>query len=170
MIAAAHVMAGLVAGVAATSARSNGLRLAAGFGLGVLTHVVLDAIPHSDYGSLSVPLLLASVAIEITATLTLAWFLLRSRHVPGLWFALPAGLAGAMLPDAKFGRYFLPDRVGSWIHTVGDRFHAPFHAEPTTVAVGLSLEIVSTLVLLGALVFLVRRQDATKRRAQDSNL
>jgi hypothetical protein len=159
MIAAAHVMAGLVAGVAALSARSSASRLATGFGLGVLSHVVLDAIPHSDYGSLPRSALLMSVAVEIVATLGLAWYLLRDRRLPGLRFALPAGLAGAMIPDLKFARYFLPPPAASWVHDVGDRFHAPFHAGPTTVTVGLTLEVTCTLLLFGALLLLIRRQD-----------
>ena len=170
MIAAAHVMAGLVAGVAALSARTSASRVATAFGLGVLSHVVLDAIPHSDYGSLPRSALLTSVAIEIVATLALAWYLLRERRLPGLRYALPAGLAGAMIPDLKFGRYFLPSPAASWVETVGDRFHAPFHAAPTTVAVGLTFEILCTLLLFGALLLLIRQQDQFKRRAQDSNL
>ena len=114
MIAAAHVTAGLVAGVAALSARTSGGRLATAFGLGVLSHVVLDAIPHSDYGSLQRSTLLMSVAIEIVATLALAWYLLRDRRLTGLRSALPAGLAGAMMPDVKFLRYFLPAPAAAW--------------------------------------------------------
>lgn len=158
MIAAAHVMAGLVAGMAALSARTDGSRLAAGFGLGILSHVVLDAIPHSDYGSLPASAVLTSVAIELAATFALAWYLLRLRRLPGLWTALPAGLVGAMIPDAKFARYFLPAPMGSWIRDVGDRFHAPFHAQPTTVAVGLTFEIVCTVLLFVAFLLLIRRQ------------
>jgi hypothetical protein len=159
VIAAAHVMAGLVAGVAASSARTSGSRLAAGFGLGVLSHVVLDAIPHSDYGSLPRSALIMSVAIEIVATLGLAWYLLRERRLPGLRSALLGGLAGAMTPDVKFLRYFLPPEAAGWAYDVGDRFHAPFHARAMSVAVGLTFEIISTLVLLGALFWLVRRYD-----------
>lgn len=159
MIATAHVMAGLVAGVAALSARTAGAMAATGFVLGLLTHVVLDAIPHSDYGSLSRTAVLISVASEIAATFALAWYLMRSRRLPGLWIAVPAGLAGAMIPDAKFARYFLPEPAGSWIRDVADRFHAPFHAERATVATGLTFEIVCTVLLFGAFLLLLRRQD-----------
>jgi hypothetical protein len=76
-----------------------------------------------------------------------------------LAYALPAGLAGAMMPDLKFARYFLPESAVSWVLEVGDRFHAPFHAAPTTVAIGLTLEIVCTMLLLGALLILIRRAD-----------
>ena len=159
MIAAAHVMAGLVAGVAASSARTGASRVASGFGLGVLSHIVLDAIPHSDYGSLPQSALVMSVAIEIVATLGLAWFLLRGRRLPGLRLALPAGVAGAMIPDVKFTRYFLPPEGASWVRDIGDSFHAPFHAKSTTVAVGLTFEIICTLLLFGVLWRLIRRQD-----------
>lgn len=165
MIAAAHVMAGLVAGVAALSAPTNGARVVLGFGLGVLTHVVLDAVPHSDYGSLGRSLVILSVAVETAAVLGLGWFLLRSRRLPGLLFAVPAGLAGAMMPDVKFLRYFLPPPGASWVLDLGSRFHGPFHAQPTTVAVGLPNEILSTLALCGLLLFLIRRQDRLRARS-----
>jgi hypothetical protein len=100
----------------------------------------------------------------------LAWYLIRSRRWPGWHHAIPAAVAGAMMPDVKFLRYFLPPRAAALVYEIGDRFHAPFHASPTSVTIGLSLEIVCTLILLGALSLLVRRQDALKRRAQDSNL
>ena len=151
------------------SARTIGLRVATAFALGVLSHVVLDAIPHSDYGSLSRSALLTSVAIEIVATLSLAWYLLRERRLSGLRHVLPAGLAGAMIPDLKFARYFLPASAGSWVESVGNRFHAPFHAGPTTVAVGLTFEILCTLLLFGALLLLIQRQDQFKGKAQDLN-
>lgn len=154
-------MAGLVAGVAALSGRTSGSRLATGFGLGVLSHVVIDAIPHSDYGSLPRSALLISVAIEIVATLALAWYLLRERSLPGLRSALPAGLAGAMIPDLKFARYFLPAPAASWVQSVGDRFHVPFHAAPTSVAVRLTFEIICTLLLFCELLLLLRRQPKT---------
>ena len=170
MIAAAHVTAGLVAGVAALSARTSRVRVATAFGLGVLSHVVLDAIPHSDYGTLPRTPLLMSVAIEIVVTLALARYLLRGLRVTGLRSALLAGLAGAMMPDVKFLRYFLPAPAAAWLKDVGDRSHAPFHAEPTSVAIGLTFEILCTLLLFGALLLLIRRQDQFKRRAQDSNL
>ncbi len=163
MIAAAHVMAGLVAGVAALSARTNGSRVATGLLLGGLSHVVLDSIPHSDYGSLPRSTVLASVAIEIAATFALGWYLMRSRRLPGVWIAVPAGLAGAMIPDMKFARYFLPEPAGSWVREVGERLHGPFHAEPTAFAVGLAFEIICTLLLFGVLLLLLRRHDLESR-------
>lgn len=157
MIAAAHVMAGLVSGVAALSVRVGALRVLTAFGLGVLSHGVLDAMPHSDYGSLSPSTLLIVVSIEIVATMTSALYVLRSQPFRGYLSPLLAGLAGAMLPDAKFAAPWLPERVQPMVLDVSNRFHAPFHASPTPVAVGLLVEIVSTLSLIGVFWLLVRR-------------
>ena len=158
VIATAHVTAGMIAGVAALSARGSGWRFVAAVGLGVLTHVVLDAIPHSDYGSLTRSTILAIVSLELVATFTFGWYLLRRRLRPGLRLTLPAALAGAMVPDAKFAGQWLPPPAASWIHTVADGFHAPFHAAPTPIATGLVVEIACTLVLLGLFSLVARRQ------------
>jgi len=148
----------MIAGVAALSTRGNGWRFVAAVGLGVLTHVVLDAIPHSDYGSLRRSTILVIVALELVATFTFGWYLLRRRLRPGLRLTLPAALAGAMLPDAKFAGQSLPAPAASWIRTIGDGFHAPFHAPPTPPALGLAVEIVCTVVLLSLLSMVARRQ------------
>lgn len=158
MIATAHVTAGMIAGVAALSARGTGWRFATALGLGLLSHVVLDMIPHSDYGSLGPWTILIIVSLELLATFTFGWYLLRQRRLPGLRLTLPAALAGAMAPDAKFAGQWLPEPATSWLHTLGDRFHAPFHAARTPVAVGLVAELVCTLLLLSVLSVLVRRR------------
>jgi hypothetical protein len=123
-----------------------------------LSHVVLDAIPHSDYGSLAQRTILTIVLVELLATFTFGWSLLRRRRLPGLRLTLPAALAGAMVPDAKFAGQWLPAPATSWLHSVGDRFHAPFHAAATPIGVGLVAEIVCTLLLLSVLSLLVGRQ------------
>jgi hypothetical protein len=169
MIAAAHVTAGMVGGVAALSARGSDWRFATALGLGVLSHVVLDAIPHSDYGSLARETVLTIVSLELLATFTFGWFLLRRPRLPGLRLTLPTALAGAMVPDAKFAGPLLPAPAAQWLLAVGDRFHAPFHAAPTPVAVGLVAEIVCTLLLLGALTLVLRRQHRMARVRQASS-
>lgn len=180
MIATAHVTAGIIASVFALRASGNASRLASALGLGLLSHVVLDTIPHSDYGQLSRWTILAIVSLELLGTFALAWYLLRPRHFPGLHLTLPAGLAGGMIPDAKFAGQWLPAPAAAWVRDVGDRFHRFFHVDPTPISVGLAAEIACTLLLVGGLWFLVRRNDGTreraldsgwvKRRAQDSNL
>ena len=165
MIATAHVTAGMIAGVAALSARGSGWRFVTALGLGVLSHVILDTIPHSDYGSLSRLAILAIVAVELLVTFTFAWYLLRPRRLPGLRVTLLPALAGAMLPDAKFAAQWLPEPAASWVHDTGDRFHSWFHVAPTPVGVGLSAEIACTLLLVAGLWLIVRRNrfDPTSR-------
>ena len=157
MIAAAHVTAGMIAGVAALSARGAAWRFAIALGLGVSSHVILDTIPHSDYGSLSRLAILAIVAVELIVTFTFAWYLLRPRRLPGLRVTLLPALAGAMLPDAKFAAQWLPEPAASWVYDSGDSFHSWFHVAPTPVRVGLSAEITCTLLLLVGLWLIVRR-------------
>ena len=148
----------MIAGEAALSARGSGWRILAAMGLGLLSHVILDAIPHSDYGSLTRSTILAIVSLELVATFTFGWYLLRRRLAHGLRLTLPAGLAGAMVPDAKFAGQWLPQPAASWIQTVADGFHARFHAAPTSIAVELVAEIVCTLLLLSLLSMVARQQ------------
>jgi hypothetical protein len=54
VIASAHAAAGAVAALAGlNAAKSRTGRIGVAFALGLLSHVVLDAIPHSDYAPLS---------------------------------------------------------------------------------------------------------------------
>ena len=82
MIATAHVTAGMIAAVAALSARGSGWRVAMALGLGTLSHVILDMIPHSDYGKLSQQAILAIVSLELMVTFAFGWYLLRPRPMP----------------------------------------------------------------------------------------
>jgi hypothetical protein len=162
MIASAHVLAGLICGVAAASARASGARVVAAFALGVASHVILDAIPHSDYGVLSRSTIVAVVAMEVVATIAFAWFLLHRREVAGWRTALPAGVAGASIPDIKFVAPLLPDPASTWTEEAANRFHGPFHAWPAPLGVEILLELVCTLLLACALVVVVRREAAVR--------
>jgi hypothetical protein len=159
MIATAHVTAGIIASVVALRARGDALRVVTALGLGVLSHVILDTIPHSDYGQLSRWTILAVVSLELLATFALAWYLLRPRRLRGLHLTLPAGVFGASIPDAKFAGQWLPAPAASWVRDVGDRFHRFFHVDPTPIGVGLAAEMVCTLLLVAGLWLLVRRYD-----------
>lgn len=159
MIATAHVTAGIIASVLALRVHGNGLRVATALGLGVLSHVVLDTIPHSDYGSLSRWTILAIVSLELLVTFALAWYLLRPRRLRGLHVTLPAGVFGGAIPDAKFPGQWLPAPAASWVRDVGERFHSFFHVDPTPIVVGLTAEITCTLLLITGLWSLLRRYD-----------
>lgn len=156
MIASAHLLGGLICGLAALPVRAAALRVAVAFGLGVASHVMLDMIPHSDYATLSRSTIIVVVSMEIAATLGLAWVLLRRPRVRGWRTTLPAGLAGASIPDVKFFAPFLPSSMATRIEEVANRFHGPFHAPPMALTLELSAELGCTVLLLGAFVFLAR--------------
>jgi hypothetical protein len=153
MIASAHLAAGVVAGMTATrTARGPLARIALAVGLGVLSHVALDALPHSDYGELGIGVMVAVVAGEALVTGSILWFILRDRLAPGWPGFLLAGVAGSALPDAKFfAALVLPPDVTATITRYGDRFHEPFHAGPSALTTGIVTEVAATLVLLAVL-------------------
>lgn len=165
MIATAHVTAGMIAGVAALSVRGSGSKFVTALVLGTLSHVILDMIPHSDYGVLSQRAILAIVALELVVTFAFGWYVLRSRRLPGLSVTLPAALAGAMMPDMKFAGNWLPEPAASWVTAGGYRFHRGLHVGPTPLPVGLSAEIACTVLLVVGLWLIVRRypRDQTRR-------
>jgi hypothetical protein len=156
MIASAHVLAGLICGVATLSVRARAAKAVLAFALGIGTHVILDAIPHSDYGTLSRGTIVVVVSLEVIATTALAWLLLRSRRTPGWQITLPAGVFGASIPDIKFLAPYFPPQMASMIETAANGFHAPFHAAPMRLAAEVSAELACTALLVGAMVVLAR--------------
>lgn len=157
MIASAHIVGGIVSGVVGASARTNASRFAVAFALGLVSHIALDAIPHSDYGQLFGAERMAVVSIEVPATAALMWFMLRSRWRPGFGVSVPAGLAGSVLPDAKFAFAIFPEPVASSVERWGNGFHSWFHALPTPFRVGMATQITSLMVLLLILTLVLRR-------------
>ena len=77
------------------------------FAAGLVSHVMLDVIPHSDYGSLDGWMLLAVVILEIVASIAVGWFVLRPRWSPDYRGPLLAGVVGSTFPDAKFAAAIL---------------------------------------------------------------
>jgi hypothetical protein len=157
MIASAHIVSGIVSGVVGASARTKASRFAVAFALGLVSHVVLDAIPHSDYGQLFGAARMAVVIVEVPATAALMWFMLRSRWRPGFGVSVPAGLAGSVLPDAKFAFALFPEPVASSVERWGNGFHSWFHALPTPFLVGMAAQIASLMLLLVILTLMLRR-------------
>jgi hypothetical protein len=154
VIAAPHLAAGLVAGMAGAGVRGPvALRAAAAFTIGFLMHVPMDAIPHSDYlmvARSSIPLIVLGEAV---ATGLVAAFLLRDR-LPARWpLYLLAGMSGSALLDAKFfTRLLLPEHVTAVVTRYGDWIHSYFHASDLSQPlIGLAIEAVATVVLLIAL-------------------
>ncbi len=159
MIASAHIAAGLVVGMATAYATESKIgRITMGFTLGVLSHMVLDAIPHLDYGVLPmsrVPWIVLGECISMTV---IGWWLLHRRVRPRWADALVPGLLGAVLPDAKFvARLVLPTRSADLVSSYGDRFHALFHAGPiANHMVGQATQLITTFLLLTVLTLFPR--------------
>jgi hypothetical protein len=125
-------------------------RVITAFSLGFLSHVALDALQHSDYGSLSRSATLAVVLVELVVISVVIGSILRRRvgpHWPGY---LMAGVIGAGIADAKFiAPMVLPENLARMVMGTTGRFHQLFHAPaPSDPWFGLGIEILCTLVLL----------------------
>ena len=161
MIASAHVAAGALAAVVASSlTERRAWRIAAAFALGVVSHYAMDAIPHGDYRPLARSTLLVVAAAETIVVGALAAYLVR-RRVTVRWAELfAAGFAGATLPDAKvLAALLLPQEAARTVAEYGDRLHA-LHAPQPSPAVGWTIEIAFTIVLLAVLAGRARARRA----------
>ena len=133
-------------------------RIAAAFGLGILSHVVLDAIPHSDYRMLSPPTIMWVSACETVIACVIVAFLLRQRLPPRWPGYLLAGLAGSSLLDIKFFlRVVAPGDFARSVEHSSDHVHSYFHAaDMANPFVGLAIEFTVALVLLATLLLFPR--------------
>lgn len=157
MIASAHLAAGAVAAAVAVSlGGSRTRRVVTAFVFGVLSHVMLDAVPHSDYEPFPQDRIFAPVLIEVLLiSLVLGWILRRRLRMH--WPSYLGGLAGASVPDAKFfARWPMPDRMAALVQDYGNWFHDFFHAPRPALDVGWVTQIVSALILLAILTLLAR--------------
>jgi hypothetical protein len=134
---------------AARLARNTIGRTAASFALGLASHFLLDAIPHSDYAGLA-PLAVRWVVLGegVVILAILAW-ILRGRLDRGWPGYLIAGIAGAVLPDAKFfAPIFLSEHLTVRVTQIGRRIHR-FHAHaPSHPLIGYGLELACTCACL----------------------
>lgn len=133
-------------------------RIATAFSLGVLSHVVLDAIPHSDYWSLSPSIVPWITLCEAVGICAIAGYVLRQRLTPNWPEYLLAGLVGSVAPDAKFfARSFPSSTIALSVQNYGDHFHGFFHADALSrPLLGTGIEITCTLLLLTILTVFPR--------------
>jgi len=152
VIASAHLGAGLVSGMAASHA-SGGTTRRVGIALllGLASHVMLDAIPHADYGELSRRWIEVCVIGESILVCVAAVLILRRRVVPGWRLFLAAGLFGAAVPDTRFGLGFLPSQAKYDVLYATYWFHSFFHADPVTPWIGVTTQMVAALACFGIL-------------------
>jgi hypothetical protein len=161
MIASAHLAAGFVAGMAsARITERRGLRVATAFAVGLMSHVVLDSVPHGDYGTLPHSTVAWVVLCEIVGICVIGGLIVRNRLTPHWPEYLAAGLAGAVILDAKFlARLVLPARQAMTVERYGDRIHHLFHAAPMRhPGVGTAIEVATTIVLLAILTLFPRTE------------
>lgn len=159
MIASAHVASGFVAGMISsrvTSSRTG--RVVAAFVFGLLMHVVLDAVPHSDYRQLAPSTVVWVTLAEGIGVCLIAGEILRDRVQAGWPEYLLGGLAGAVILDAKFfARVVLSQHAALTVAKYGDAIHKLFHADPARPPQrGTVVEIATTILLLFSLAMFSR--------------
>jgi hypothetical protein len=160
VIASAHIVAGVAIGAAgATFLRWKPGRVVAAFGLGVLAHLFMDAIPHADYNGVVGPRLVAIVAVESLAMIGLLILLLRDRVQAGWWPAIVAGVLGSTVPDTKFfAPLLIPGPYGQKVSDIGEQLHVSIHAEPTSLRVGMTTQLSAIVILLLILAAFPRKR------------
>lgn len=129
------------------------------FVTGFVVHVLMDAIPHSDYPGLSRSWVVFVVGVETAIVGAFAAWQLGPRAI-ALWRGpIVAGLLGSVVPDVKFvALLVLPAQYARTFEVYGDRLHAHFHAAPVAVLPGMTTQLVCTIGLLVTLTMLRSRQ------------
>lgn len=144
--------------MAATSARgirSPRVRVVVAFVTGFVLHVLMDAIPHSDYHRLSRPWVLIAVGAEAALVGAFAAWQLGSRVIAQWRGPIVSAWLGSVVPDVKFvALLVLPPQYARTVELYGDRLHAHFHAAPVAVTTGMSTQLVCTITLLAILTML----------------
>lgn len=153
MIASAHITAGIVCGMAASRA-SGGTARRVGIALllGVASHIMMDAIPHADYGNMPRRFIVPVALCEAALVLSLAALILRRKVTRGWAAFLAAGVFGATIPDARFGLDFLSPENKYRVLFATYWFHGFFHAGPVAFWIGMADQVVATFVCFAILV------------------
>jgi uncharacterized membrane protein YwaF len=152
VIASAHLGAGLVAGMAASRASGGwARRIVIALALGLASHVMLDAIPHADYGFLRRLYILPIALCEAAVLFGVAALILRRRVVKGWQYFLAAGIFASAVPDARFGLEMFPWQIKYKVLFATYWFHSFFHAGPVTFWIGMVNQVVVALLCVAAL-------------------
>lgn len=144
--------------------RTKRNRIFAALAAGVATHLLIDAIPHSDYYRLGGSAIVAVVLVEIAAMGAFAGWLLGQRLVTQWRGVLLSGLSGSAVLDVKFiGRLVLPDEYARTVAHAGDLLHANFHSAPAGVITGMTTQVATVVALLVMLLLLRPRHSSRVR-------
>ncbi|MDQ8165276.1 MAG: hypothetical protein P3A28_05910 [Gemmatimonadota bacterium] len=169
MIASAHVAAGALVGVIATRAWSAGTAvcIAIAILLGLGSHMVMDAIPHSEYMFMSLDHAVQVAIVEAILACGIVWLVLRRRVGRESILPVVAGIVAAMLPDLQFVSQVTALPAATELSNAGDVFHilhANTKAPPNAGAIGeLAL---AALLLFVAARFAWRRGEPTPIKAE----
>jgi hypothetical protein len=164
MIASAHVAAGAVAGALAMSLRAPvAVRVIVALTVGIVSHLAMDAIPHSDYAFLTLGEIPWVGLGEAFVALGVVLFVARGRFVPGQPLAFMAGIAGSMAPDVKFVVRVLAPKYESQVTRITDRVHG-FHAtEPLHIWLAFAGEAMLAIGFLYVFWRLIRGAEVPSR-------
>jgi hypothetical protein len=162
MIASLHVATGAAIGIAAArTLRPRALQVFVAIVVGIGGHLLMDAIPHSDYGFLPmssvawVGLGEAFVAIGVVALLA------RKKLGAGEWLPVAAGVAASMAPDVKFVVRVLAPQYEEAVTRVTDAAHGLHATKPLHIWLAFSGEVLFALVFF----YLFWRIARTRRAA-----
>lgn len=139
-----------------------------GFGLGILSHLIFDAIPHGDRNLFqavvdgdgkfvrvkkqrlfwTIAVLEGLVAVAVCAALWLT-------GVESFWMVwLPA--LGGVLPDllvAVQQRGWMPKKIGDWYNQFNIATHEVWFKKDLSVTRGMALQVATFVIALGLLVW-----------------
>ncbi|OGM99384.1 MAG: hypothetical protein A3B91_00500 [Candidatus Yanofskybacteria bacterium RIFCSPHIGHO2_02_FULL_41_29] len=152
MIASTHLVAGAFSGLLVQKLlleNPNVIKgIGAGFCAGFASHLILDAIPHQDYG-IEGYALGGILFVEVLAVFYLAFYSVHKAFTNWIIFF---GMVGAAFPDLLGMVYEHGFRLG-WLYNV-DRLLHVFHSNPNAVyKIGiLSQLILAIFMSLGARV------------------
>jgi hypothetical protein len=158
MILTGHLLIGGAIGVVASTQIPSPWSVPVALGLGVLSHHLLDLIPHTDAATFwpdqgNIPgVALVVVTLEVLAGLTLTGTLLITQHTS---WAFVAGALSGILPDVL-------DEMPLWQHLfranalggVWHHWHCRLHCSNMAARWHLGL-IIDAVVIAGGLWFLL---------------
>jgi hypothetical protein len=142
MIASLHVATGAAIGIAAArNLRPRAIQVIVAVVLGVCGHLLMDAIPHSDYAFLPegiVPWVgLGEALIAIGAVALLARHKLGARE----WIPVAAGVAASMAPDVKFAVRIAAPQHEAAVSRLTDAVHGLHATKPLHVWLAFGGEV-----------------------------
>jgi hypothetical protein len=164
MIASLHVATGAAIGIAvARKLRPRAFQVLVAIVVGVCGHLLMDAIPHSDYAFLPeaivpwVGLGEACIAIGVVALLA------RRQLRAGEWLPVAAGVAASMAPDVKFAARLFAPQYEAAVTRVTDAVHGLHATKPLHVWLAFSAEAFLALTFFYLFWRIVRGRGAAVR-------